>query len=186
MKNLRKTAVSLLAMCLLVCALTSCGAKAPELQESYYYKVSFNHMSGEHMGVNLANELIRTEAETIVLYSDGTFTVTFSSSLIGTISGDDHDTGYVYQEQMYESAVLTGKYSVVNDDTLMKTKTISLDSYTAFQHNNVNENLTGTNEDGITFTATTGKNLTFNTETGLLSEFFEFYDGQYNAANTSY
>ena len=181
-----KKTIAIILTLVLALAFVACGTKAANLQESYYYKVAFNNMAGEYMGVNLTNELIRTESETIALYDNGTFVVTFASSLVGTISGDEHEAGFVYQQQMYEQAVLTGTYTITASDDLMHSKTIQLDSYTAFTHNNVNESLTEANEDGITFTASTGKQLTVDTETGLLSEFFEFYDGQYNAVNTSF
>lgn len=167
------------------CLFVGCGSSSANITDTYYYKVSFNHMSGEHMGVDLSNELIRTESESLVLYDDNTFVITFASSLIGTISGD-HDTGYVYQEQMYESAVLTGTYEVKSDDELMKQKTIALTSFTSLWHNNKEQSLTDTSANEINFTAQEGCEITINTETTLLTQFFEFYEGQYNASNTSY
>lgn len=166
-----------------------CGSSA-NVTENYYYKVAFNHMSGSHMGVDLSDELIRTEAESLVLYDDNTFVITFASSLVGTISPIDannpHETGYVYAEQMYESAVLTGTYEVKSVDDLMHQKVITLTSFTALLHNNVAQNLEDTSQNEINFTAEVGCEITVNTETTLLSEFFEFYEGQYVASNTSY
>ena len=167
-----------------------CGGSGANIAETYYYKVSFNHMSGEYMGVDLSDELIRTESESLVLYDDNTFVITFASSLIGTISptdaGDPHDTGFVYQEQMGESAVLTGTYEVKSEDDLMKQKTIALTSFTSLWHNNVEQDLEDTTNNVINFTAQAGVEIVINTETTLLTEFFEFYEGQYNASNTSY
>ena len=178
-------------LAIVTCVLTACSggsAKAPALKESYYYHVARNHTSGEAYGVDLTDQLIRQESETLVLNDDGSFVITFTSSLAGMIreEGNPHEAGYVYQQQMFEHAVLTGKYTVKSEDSLMQTKTISLDSFTAFQHNNVTEKLSGANEDGITFTAKDGQTLTVNTETNQLSDFFEFYEGQYSGANTSY
>jgi hypothetical protein len=184
---MKKTIAIVLSTLCIAMMLTACGsAKSASVTDAYYYTVAFNHMAGEYMGTNLTNELIRNESEMIALYDDGTFVVTFTSDLVGTISGDDHETGYVYPQSMYECAVLTGTYTVVGEDSVMQTKTISLDTFTKLTHNNVEESLTDANEDGITLTATAGTQLTFNTETNLISEFFEFYEGQYQAANTNY
>lgn len=166
-----------------------CGGSGGNVTDTYYYKVSFNHMSGEYMGVDLGDELIRTESESLVLYDNNTFIITFASSLIGTISpgaGETHETGFVYQEQMYESAVLTGTYEVKSEDALMNQKTIALTSFTSLWHNNVEQNLEDTTNNDINFTAQAGVEIVINTETTLLTEFFEFYEGQYVASNTSY
>lgn len=177
----------ILSLCAAGLGLVACGGSKPaSVNETYFYKVSFNHMNGEAYGVNLTNELIRTESESLVLFSDNTFCLTFASSLIGTISGDDHETGYVYQEQMEEEAILTGKYSVKSNDELLKTKSFTLDSFTLFQHNNKEQSLDNSDGDTINFTLKAGAVVSVSTETNKLSSLVEWYEGQYVASNTSY
>lgn len=183
--NLKKPAL-IFQSCAFVLALVACGGKAVETKETYYYTVAWNHLAGEVYGVDLTNELIRMESETLVLNSDNTFILTFTSSLAGTISGPDHPTGYVYGQSMQEFAVLTGKYSIKSEDSLLKEKVISFDSYTKFVKDNAVQTLDNSDTDGIKFTAKAGQTVSVSTETWRLKEFCEFYEGQYQAANTSY